>query len=484
MENIEIYENYIRSAYVDPALIFILTNMDNSFYYDFKVYIKIHKNPEKVPDNIYKIIRIANTFKTFEIEEILFTDTAEEQYVEFRNGNKKIFLKYSQILGDINEVVHHLIKYSGDNLSSMMMHIFMKSARLAHILKNASIIIEESSKPDTSVDKLIYGILTGITAGFGAAFNRAVIFRKYGDIYKVMRALGPSNNANANEVWHSIKGLTIDLYESLDRYTESEFFCEFEERIKDTVIKKSEILDNPLLKESFDKNIAQKVPLSYVKGDFVKKIDMVAEFAIMPMKFDNKIYGFILCDNRYNFKPISDEQIEMLDYFGKQAVILWENKVSVEALKFEAEIDTLTKFGNRNSYEKYLEKLSVSKIKSLGIIMIDLDEFKNINDSSGHAKGDEILVKFSKAVRIVLRKSDIIFRYGGDEFVIFVNDADEKVLYEIINNIQKNYKELTGYTFSSGAVINDYEDIYLSIEKADRLLYKSKNSGKGKLSFM
>src|SRR4051812_5945619 len=83
--------------------------------------------------------------------------------------------------------------------------------------------------------------------------------------------------------------------------------------------------------------------------------------------------------------------------------------------------DALTGLFNRRSMENLLQRevaLSERHTHPLSVVMIDLDKFKQVNDAYGHAAGDHLLKSFADCVRITLRKTDLAFRYGGDEFVI------------------------------------------------------------------
>jgi diguanylate cyclase (GGDEF)-like protein len=93
-------------------------------------------------------------------------------------------------------------------------------------------------------------------------------------------------------------------------------------------------------------------------------------------------------------------------------------------------------------------------------------------------------MEFSEIVFKHTRKSDNIFRYGGDEFVLFLNDVDHEVMYDIIKSIQIDFYESTGTSFSAGAVYKTDENIYNCIKKADDFLYDSKRKGKNNITLL
>jgi diguanylate cyclase (GGDEF)-like protein len=479
--NYEKYKHRIITAYIDPGLMYLLTNLDKSFYSSFGMDIFIHSDPEKVPETIYQIIRANQAFNSFNLKKVVEIDEVLEQKIYFYSSYNTVEIPYNILNKEINEAIAYLIKNASDMVASVITMGLLKGSKLAHILNNINMIVEESTKIETTIDKLIFSILTGITAGFGAAFNRAILFKKVGDKFKVLRAIGDKDIESAKKSWQSFTDLRVDISTTLENYDPG-FFSDFEKFISGLIFDEKEIMNNDFMKEAIEENEAIKIPGSMVQHLAPEKLNIAGEIAISPIIFDEKLFGFILCDNRYNFKPITEEQIEILDYLSKQASIIWENKISVESLRFEADKDVLTKFGNRNSFEKYLDKIALSNEKNIGIIMIDLDNFKEVNDKNGHDYGDKLLMEFSEIVFKHTRKSDNIFRYGGDEFVLFLNNVDQEVMYDIIKSIKIDFNESTGESFSAGAVYKTDENIYNCIKKADDFLYDSKRKGKNNIT--
>ena len=127
------------------------------------------------------------------------------------------------------------------------------------------------------------------------------------------------------------------------------------------------------------------------------------------------------------------------------------------------------------------------------MFLFDIDNFKKINDTMGHAFGDEVLATFGKKIRSEFRVTDIIGRTGGDEFIIFLKDLkDEAVIEREAGRVAGFFKDFTVGTYtkysptaSIGAAIYprdgvDYESLY---KAADTALYKAKKRGKNQLAF-
>lgn len=158
--------------------------------------------------------------------------------------------------------------------------------------------------------------------------------------------------------------------------------------------------------------------------------------------------------------------------------------------KTEAKYDRLTGLYNRSGFEKCMEDfLTQNKISGV-LLLLDLDNFKKINDCEGHPEGDRILVKFSACLRKVFRREDSIGRLGGDEFIVLIqNEIPEAILEEklgtVLEEVRKmlgEYREKHGASVSIGAVpidstVRSYEALY---KYADAALYIAKYMGKNR----
>lgn len=163
-------------------------------------------------------------------------------------------------------------------------------------------------------------------------------------------------------------------------------------------------------------------------------------------------------------------------------------------LTINSTLDKLTGAYNRRYFEQALTILLENEKttnKIFGIIMFDIDDFKGVNDKYGHQTGDEVLVKVIKEVMMSISKNDIVGRYGGEEFLILIPDADEEKVINLAEIIRDNIEkakilgEKRPITVSVGAAIvgNEVLNSNEIINRVDRALYKSKNTGKNKVTF-
>ena len=156
-------------------------------------------------------------------------------------------------------------------------------------------------------------------------------------------------------------------------------------------------------------------------------------------------------------------------------------------------MDYLTNLPNRRHFfEMGLKSLHIAKRKNsdLSIICIDIDFFKNINDTYGHNIGDEVLKLITQNMNKYIRKSDIIARIGGEEFSILLNNTNEENAYNLAEKIRSHIESLTykndkieiKTTISLGISQLKKEDNDLDsiIIRADKALYEAKNTGRNK----
>jgi len=122
---------------------------------------------------------------------------------------------------------------------------------------------------------------------------------------------------------------------------------------------------------------------------------------------------------------------------------------------------------------------------TFSILMIDVDHFKIVNDVNGHISGDNILKELAKIFKSNLRDTDIVGRYGGEEFLIILVETDIKVAYLVAEKLRQvvevyNFEQDIKITISIGVQEYANEPISALVEKADKKLYAAKNSGRNR----
>ncbi len=193
---------------------------------------------------------------------------------------------------------------------------------------------------------------------------------------------------------------------------------------------------------------------------------------------------------------LKEKEQNLLETCNKLKQTTCELEKSKAKLQYLSQEDSLTGLLNRRGFQRELRKLKAvaeREDKSIGIIIIDIDHFKIINDNYGHAVGDYVLRKFAAILKSMLRVSDLICRYGGDEVVIAmpVNDCDavaktaDRILIDIRNTNFSTGQTRMPVTLSIGAACEKpirTRPLHNLIKKADRALYQSKRNGRNTIT--
>ncbi len=167
-----------------------------------------------------------------------------------------------------------------------------------------------------------------------------------------------------------------------------------------------------------------------------------------------------------------------------------ENQETQKIIRHQAEHDALTELLNRGSYEKVLSIYEKGEVP-FALILVDVDIFKSVNDTYGHAVGDEILKKVSRLLKNAFRSIDYVCRIGGDEFAVVMVDVTSNLQYTVEDKITSINKELAkaeanlpAISLSVGVAFSDRENPGESIFKdADKALYYVKEHGKSGCGF-
>ena len=174
--------------------------------------------------------------------------------------------------------------------------------------------------------------------------------------------------------------------------------------------------------------------------------------------------------------------------------LLFITKIYVrDKLEVSAIYDPLTGVFNRRYLKEFLER-EVQRVErkkgSLSLIMYDIDHFKRINDTYGHNEGDSVLKTLSQRVGHIIRKYDVLARFGGEEFIIILPDTEPgtaSALAERIRADVENYRFRTVEKITISLGVTGYspgDGVEELTRRADEALYRAKNGGRNKVEFL
>ena len=195
----------------------------------------------------------------------------------------------------------------------------------------------------------------------------------------------------------------------------------------------------------------------------------------LDMKKENVYPNIYKYQDKYFKNKIKNVTIDNENYLVEYLEDVSEYIKLIKNLKH----DEMTGLNTRNELERYTNELN----RVCTVVMIDIDDFKSVNDTYGHQMGDKILNLLGTIIRKNIRKNDFAARYGGEELLIIFDTANTDLVKRRIDSINKIfnscYKELN-LSFSAGISLfnNTEEKIEDCIKKADEALYYIKTNGK------
>lgn len=189
-------------------------------------------------------------------------------------------------------------------------------------------------------------------------------------------------------------------------------------------------------------------------------------------------------------KRFLEEELSIIERLASTLVFPLRNAKLYQAALQSALRDELTGCGNKRALDASLHReaeLSVRHNTPLSILMLDVDHFKHINDTYGHLAGDSVLRDLAATIKKCARQSDLCFRYGGEEFLLILDDTDVNQALKIAERIRESvethtylYKgKIIPVTISIGAsTFMQGETLDSLKERADKALYTAKESGR------
>ena len=196
------------------------------------------------------------------------------------------------------------------------------------------------------------------------------------------------------------------------------------------------------------------------------------------------------------FKPIRFEELLLrLKRVLKERKLTNERLQMLEKLKKLSITDALTNlYNSRHFYNQLKSEVDRSTRYNhpLTMLILDIDHFKDYNDCYGHLEGDKVLMRLGQVIKLLLRKMDSAYRYGGEEFTVILPETDSEEALTVAQRIRKAIKEIvfnpesgknTFITISIGmTAYSPSEELTEFIQRADKALYGSKEGGRDQVS--
>lgn len=229
-------------------------------------------------------------------------------------------------------------------------------------------------------------------------------------------------------------------------------------------------------------------------GDYYRQVEHYAEQIRKTDSADEIIRILDIVLSMTKGLKLSDEIFTAQEQVKGAEQKIESLKNELEQLKELVQTDQMTGAFNRRGLDDIFKREAARadrNAQSLGVVLIDLDNFKQINDTLGHSYGDSVLINLVNIAKETLRPSDIMARFGGEEFVILLPDVELEdaltIVHRLQNNLTKNSllqidNQSMSITFSAGVALRSFgEHQHSVISRADRALHQAKRTGKNRI---
>jgi diguanylate cyclase (GGDEF)-like protein len=368
--------------------------------------------------------------------------------------------------------------------------------------KDLSIVrsIGTAMQSTLDLDRISHVILTAITAGHGLGFNRAMLFLLTDDgrFLQGKTAIGSLDIEEVISIWK----ITTREKMTLNDYIEHEEDASTANRSLIETIQKIKIAidSDHVLARSFQSNqpmIVNEPHSSENREDWFNSTLHVSQMALIPLVNKGSAIGLILVDNHFSKHPIEIHDLERLLPLANQAAMAIQNANLYHKTQTMAITDGLTGLHNQRFFEEMLNTIYNSSRRTqmpLSMLVIDIDYFKNYNDHNGHLAGNEVLIKLAQILKQSVRKEDLTFRFGGEEFIILLSGTKKvdaamiaEKIREKIEDTEFDFEQFQPFgqiTVSIGisSFPEDTDRPRALFEAADLALYAAKRNGRNQIA--
>jgi diguanylate cyclase (GGDEF)-like protein len=361
--------------------------------------------------------------------------------------------------------------------------------------------IGNAMRSTLNLDEILFIILTGVTSHEGLGFNRAVLFlvNEEENVIEGKMGIGPHSEEEAGRIWGRIASEQLTLEDLISAYSfykkGSSELDKIVRSIRVPLREDAGVLAMTVL-EGMSFEITNESTRKNIETDPVLKSLKTQYFVTVPLRAKDKVIGLILADNIFTKKPIGKDDIRTLTMFANHAGLAIENSRLYEETVHQANTDMLTRLWNHGYFQYSLTedlKKAYESRKPLSLIMFDIDNFKNYNDTLGHQMGDQLLRDVARILKATCDGKGTVSRYGGEEFAVVLPGISKDPAYQIgevlrqaIEGFQFKGQEVQptkNLTLSAG--IATYPEDALDKEKliylADMALYEAKRTGKNRV---
>lgn len=340
-------------------------------------------------------------------------------------------------------------------------------------------VLTQHMLASSDVDASLRILLSGLTSGDGLGFNRAAVF-VYDEIrsrFVGSRAVGPTSVEEAHRIWEAITLEGRTLEHIITGAAQQEETSGLQAQIYGV-----EVLPSA---EEVARTLAAGGPQRFVgpsSSPGLSCLGATGPYVLTCIESRGAPLALVFVDNLYSGIEIQEPAMDGLATFLGQTSLVLDNLTLLRDVERLARFDSLTGVYNRREFEA---RMAVEEMRCLrakhpcSLLVVDLDNFKAINDSQGHSAGDDVLKKTGELLRQTLRAHDLVGRFGGDEFTVLLPETGGEDLARVIGRLGKlAWEQEIAMSIGGASFPDDCSVPSALFSVADRNLLEAKRAGR------
>lgn len=299
------------------------------------------------------------------------------------------------------------------------------------------------------IDQILYVVLSGVTSGEGLGFNRG-LFLLADDGQRNLRtamAVGPISRSDAHRIWEDMraKSLTFEaILPAYDAVKNDPYAHQLTHRLQHVCVNLKNLAQLAEPAQMFAGQKRCRIESMLAKclltrcALYSDTVELACEqvtdsdifsfrnWWMLPLLTSERVVGVLVVDDAFMQRRVSPGIQHMLVALANLSAIAVEKSKLFEEMRALGQVDGLTGLANRRCYDETVDGLLTQARqtgRSVSLIVIDIDFFKQFNDRWGHLAGDDVLRFVAGVLRNLVRKTDTVARYGGEEFAILLPET-------------------------------------------------------------
>jgi len=378
-----------------------------------------------VPLALAQLVKLATEGGRVELGNVVLADAGDPPCMALVAGDRSFEVRGEAIGSDARSLARRALVtlFDSAELAATADLFACEASKLATIQHVVHAMLGAAD-----VHRVVHAMLTGITSGDCLGFHRAALFvhdRERG-VFVGSQAIGPRDAGEAHRIWEQIEEERKSIDAMIADYGRHADDARLQLFVQSLTLRPGSDEDDEVA--SLEKTDRSVIPFRRARptNEGLAALQPAEDFVLAAIRPHGDILGLIFVDDVFGGRAIDGERVRDLEFFVGQAGLVWENFTLLERVASLAREDALTGLLNRREFEaRFAAEASRARRAqaALGLLLVDVDHFKQINDSRGHEQGDAALRRMASVLQRTVRGHDTVARFGGDEFVVLLDGA-------------------------------------------------------------